>query len=390
MNVAIVVNCLKVGGMERVAVNLADAFHDSGHNTDLIYLKNRKREIEPKNSDLPIHLFNLKKQVLLSGVGILWLVLCKLLNVVFAKTFPLWFAYAEAYAFRKELRALESKNGQPFDLIIFRGQGTFEHLWTINDPRFVYVCENVQKKHMYGKLSKWWFNNLFDKRNVVCVSQGALTSFEDMAYTHQIETNKTLVINNPNDFINIRKDALTDESSLHHKPYILGLGRLVPQKNFPLLIQAYHYAIKHYEIKQDLIIVGSGNDKPKIEAEVKRLKLEDRVYFKGLQTNPFPWYKQADLYVLSSKHEGLGMVLIESLACGTKVVCTDSKGGVRQIMNDYLEPFLAKETPEDLGEKIVFALNFEWNNNFDTQVQQTLDQFDGQKIVSRYIQEFTH
>ena len=45
MKIAIIVNCLKMGGMERVAVNLADAFHDAGHTTDLIYLKNRKKEI---------------------------------------------------------------------------------------------------------------------------------------------------------------------------------------------------------------------------------------------------------------------------------------------------------------------------------------------------------
>ncbi len=389
MRIAVVVNCLKIGGMERVAVNLADAFHDAGHDTDLIYLKNRKCDIKPKNSALPVHLFNLKKSVLLTGVGILGLILCKLLNIIFAKTFPLWFAYAESYVFKRKLKALEKKNGQPFDLIIFRGQGTFEHLWRINDPRFVYVCENVQKKNMYGSLSKWWFNNLFKNRNVVCVSQGALDSFDDLVNTHNILTNKALVINNPNDFINIRKQAVNSAPSLHHKPYILGLGRLVPQKNFPLLIQAYDYATKNYAIHQDLIIVGNGNDREIIEAEVKQLKLEDRVHFKGLQTNPFPWYKQADLYVLSSKHEGLGMVLIESLACGTKVVCTDSKGGVRQIMRGYLEPFLSKETPEDLGEKIAFALNFEWSDNFDSQVQRTLEQFDGPKIVERYIQEFT-
>ncbi|WP_174244350.1 glycosyltransferase [Vibrio atypicus] len=388
MRVAVVVNCLKIGGMERVAVNLADAFHDAGHKTDLIYLKNRKKEITPKNSDLPVHLFNLKKSVFFTGLGTLWFVACKLLNLILNKTYPLWFAYAESYAFKKQLKKLEAQNGQPFDLVVFRGQGTFEHLWPIQDKRFVYVCENVQKKSMYGRLSGWVFTKLFQNRNVTCVSQGALDSFQDMVETHQITPKKAIVVNNPNDFINIRQQAECIQEELHDKPYILGLGRLVPQKNFSLLVKAYHYAINTYDLEQDLVIVGAGSDQIKIEAEVKRLNLTERVHFKGQQTNPFPWYKAADLYVLSSKHEGLGMVLIESLACGTPVVSTDSRGGVRQIMNGALEPFLAKETPESLGEAINFALHHEWDTSFNGYVQETLDKFDGKKIVEAYIDEF--
>lgn len=388
MRVAIVVNCLKIGGMERVAVNLADAFHDSGHKTDLIYLKNRKREIEPKNSTLPVHLFNIKKAALLSGVGTVWFVFCKLLNLLAAKTFPIWFAYIESYFFRQKLKKLEAQNGKPYDLIIFRGQGTFEHLWPIQDERFVYVCENVQKKEMYGRLSKWVFTKLFAKRNVTCVSQGALDSFIDMAKTHHIAPNKATVINNPNDFEHIRQQAQSNVADLHTAPYILGLGRLVPQKNFSLLVQAYHYAIEAHGIAQDLVIVGSGNDLKNIQDEVKRLGLTDRVHFKGQQTNPFPWYKNADLYVLSSKHEGLGMVLLESLACGTPVVCTDSKGGVRQIMNGALEPFLALETPQSLGEKMHFALNQPWDNEFNHFIQTTLNKFDGKQVARDFIDEF--
>jgi glycosyltransferase involved in cell wall biosynthesis len=387
MKIAVVVNCLKMGGMERVAVNLADAFHESGHSTDLIYLKNRKKEIEPRNTEIPVRLFNLKKSVLSSGIGTLWLIVCQILNAVFRKTFPIWFAYAEAIVFKKKLNNLEKQSGK-FDLIIFRGQGTFEHLWPIQDNRFVYVCENVQKKQMYGKLSKWIFTKLFNNRNVVCVSNGALDSFVDMAKTHHITLTKAITLNNPNDFTKIKEDAETVKQPLHDKPFILGLGRLVPQKNFTLLVEAYYKAISLYDIKQDLVIVGAGKDLINIQTTVEKLNLTERVHFKGQQNNPFPWYQQADLFVLSSKFEGLGMVLIEALACDTKVVSTDSKGGVRQIMNGQLEPFLTEETPEALAEKIHYALQQEWNDTFSNFVQETLNKFDGKIIVDQYIQEF--
>ncbi|CAK1934199.1 glycosyltransferase [Vibrio crassostreae] len=387
MRVAVVVNCLKMGGMERVAVNLSDAFYEAGHDTELIYFKNRTREIEPRNKNIPIHLFNLKKSVLQTGVGIFWLALCKILNVVFRKTFPLWFAYAESIAFKRKLAHLEEKRGR-FDLVIFRGQGTFEHVWRVKDSRFVYVCENVQKKYMYGKLSHWIFSNLFHNRNVVCVSQGALDSFKDLTETHHIKTKASLTLNNPNDFRRIEREASALLTPLHDKPFILGLGRLVPQKNFSLLVEAYARAVKKFGITQDLVIVGAGRDKDKIQETATKLGIADRVHFKGQQNNPFPWYKQADLFVLSSKFEGLGMVLIESLACGTKVVSTDSQGGVRQIMNGELEVYLSPEEPEALADKIMLGLDTPWDDKLDTFVKSTLLKFDGATIVQQYIEEF--
>ena len=388
MKIAVVVNCLKIGGMERVAVNLADAFYNDGHSTDLIYLKNRKKEVNPRNKELPVHLFNLKKAVLSTGIGVLWFFICKILNIVFKKTFPLWFSFAESYFFKKKLNQLEKKNGHPFDLIIFRGQGTFEHLWNLHDPRYVYVCESVQTKYNYGKFSKYIFSKLFDNRKVVCVSDGAYDSFSDLIKTYSITPEKHLIISNPNDFQQIELESHTDKQ-LHHNSYILGLGRLVPNKNFSLLIDAYNYAIKNHDIKQDLLIVGAGKDLHTIKKKIIDLNLTERVYLKGQQSNPFPWYKQADLFILSSKSEGLGMVLIEALACQTKVVSTDCKGGVRQIMNGDLALFLAQETPTSLSEKIHLALNTEWDESFDISVQKTLHNFDAETIINKYINEFT-
>ncbi|MUK26542.1 glycosyltransferase [Aliivibrio fischeri] len=388
MRIAVVVNCLKIGGMERVAVNLADAFYNDGHSIELIYLKNRKKEVNPRNKELPVHLFNLKKAVLSTGIGLIWFFICKLLNVVFKKTFPLFFTYAESYFFKNKLSQLEKKNGQPFDLVIFRGQGTFEHLWNLHDPRYVYVCESVQTKYRYGKLSRLIFSKLFTNRKVVCVSDGAYESFLDLITTHSITPKKHLMISNPNDFQQIELESYT-QKQLHHNPYILGLGRLVPNKNFSLLIEAYNYAVNHYNIKQDLLIVGGGKDLDVIQKKIVDLNLTERIYLKGQQSNPFPWYKQAELFVLSSKSEGLGMVLIEALACKTKIVSTDCKGGVRQIMNGNLTPFLAQETPESLGEKIYLALNTEWDESFDSSIKKTLNNFDAKTIINKYIHEFS-
>ncbi len=387
MRVAVVVSNLKMGGMERVAINLADAYHDNGHDTHLIYFKDRKRALSPKNSDLPVHLFNLKKMVFGTGIGVIYFILCKLVNACFSHTFPIWFAYAQCYFFKKALAKLEKNSGK-FDIIIFRGQGTFEQIWPIQDERFVFVCENVQKSNNYKSLSSLVFRKLFNKRKVACVSDGALKSFIDLTKKHHITPNCYHKISNPNNIEFIREQAKMEQKSLHDKPYILGLGRLVPQKNFSLLVDAYSLLKQRHKIDHDLIIVGSGRDAENIRDRVIHHGLQDYVHFKGQQSNPFPWFHQADLFVLSSKHEGLGMVLVESLACGTKVVATDCAGGVRDVMNGVLEPFLSQETATDLADKMWNALNSDWDEIYHQGVEQILSQFDGRKVTEEFINKY--
>ncbi|MGB3385496.1 MAG: glycosyltransferase [Marinomonas sp.] len=385
MRIAVVVNSLKMGGMERVACSLSDAFTKQGHDTHLIYLKNRQVEIKPSNPEVQLHLFNLQKWVLLSGIGFLWMILCRLSNVAFRKSFAVLFAYAEALVFAYKLKKVEKKSGR-FDLIVFRGHGTFSHVWPLKDKRFVFVCESTQNKKHFGKHSKRIYSLLFSNRRMVCVSEGAKLSFMDLIESFNISCESVLTISNPNDYEHIFRESvnLMPDVAYHAKPYILGLGRLVPGKNFPLLIDAYCFARQHYGLKQDLVIVGEGREKDAIKNKIKALGLEDCVFLKGQQNNPFPWYKQADLFVLSSKSEGLGMVLIEALACGTSVVATNCPGGVGDIMVGKLRDFLAEQTPESLAQKMILALEQAKVPELKADVAKALEQFDEEYIVRKY------
>lgn len=389
MRVAVVVNSLKMGGMERVACSLTDAFAKQGHESHLIYLKNRKVEITPSQPNVTWHLFDLQKTVLLSGIGVIWMLICRLLNVMFRKTFAMFFAYAEALVFAYKLKRLEKKVGR-FDLIVFRGHGTFSHIWPLKDKRFVFVCESTQNKAHFGAYSKRIFTLLFSHRRMVCVSDGAKESFMDLIESFDIPCESVRTISNPNDYEKIRQESkrLIDGVEYHKKPYILGLGRLVPGKNVPLLIDAYHHARQHYGVQQDLVIVGEGREREKIKQKIKQLGLEACVFLKGQQNNPFPWYQQADLFVLSSKSEGLGMVLIEALACATPVVATNCPGGVGDIMQGKLQDFLAEQTPESLAEKMAKALQEEASPELEADIAKALEQFDEEYIVGQYIQAY--
>lgn len=114
-------------------------------------------------------------------------------------------------------------------------------------------------------------------------------------------------------------------------PYILGVGRLMPQKGFDILLQAYAEAMKQ-GLQHRLLIVGEGRERKRLETMIRELGLDDRVVLLGFQENPYAWMKHADLFVSSSRFEGFCRVLAEAQAIGTPVVSTDCPDGPAEVL----------------------------------------------------------
>jgi glycosyltransferase involved in cell wall biosynthesis len=110
----------------------------------------------------------------------------------------------------------------------------------------------------------------------------------------------------------------------------LSVGRISKEKDFPTMLAAFAATL---QVKPSrLIIAGDGPEMGMIEKLVEDLNLTDYVALLGHVNNPYPLYKCADVFVLSSLREGLPTVLIEALALGCKVVSTDVRSGPREIL----------------------------------------------------------
>jgi len=105
-------------------------------------------------------------------------------------------------------------------------------------------------------------------------------------------------------------------------------GRLTYQKGFDQLLRWFS-ALNNKTAT--LVILGDGDDKSKLIQQSNDLNIQDQVKFIGFCKNPWKWYAGADVFLLSSRWEGLPNVVLESLTCGTPVIATSESGGIAEI-----------------------------------------------------------
>ncbi len=113
-------------------------------------------------------------------------------------------------------------------------------------------------------------------------------------------------------------------------PTLVAVGRLTPQKAYPNLLWALVEVRRTLPAR--LLILGEGEERPALEAEVARLGLADAVRLPGHVRNPFPAMRRADAFVLASDWEAFPFVLVEAMRVGAAAVATDSEFGPGEII----------------------------------------------------------
>jgi glycosyltransferase involved in cell wall biosynthesis len=114
-------------------------------------------------------------------------------------------------------------------------------------------------------------------------------------------------------------------------PVFVGVGRLVAEKDFATLLQAFSHLRKKRAAR--LALIGDGPLRAALEGAATELGVPEDVAFLGFRTNPYPFMKRAAALVLPSRSEGFGNVLVEALALGTPVVSTDCPHGPAEILD---------------------------------------------------------
>lgn len=113
---------------------------------------------------------------------------------------------------------------------------------------------------------------------------------------------------------------------------ILTIGRLVIQKDQITILKALN--LIKYKKKFRYYLIGKGKELYNLKNFIMKNKLKNKVKILNFQNNVYPYYKKADLFILSSIYEGLPNTLIEALSFGVPIISTDCKTGPREIITN--------------------------------------------------------
>ena len=217
---------------------------------------------------------------------------------------------------------------------------------------------------------------------VIAVSQGVKI---DLCQIGNLKDSLVRVIHNP---AAIGIPSVVSTSPEHKKlwggdfdHHILSVGRLAPQKDHKNLIEAFSSVVKSHNAI--LVILGEGPLRSELEALIKQLKLEDRIFLHGFVLDPYPWFRSADLFVLSSLWEGFGNVIIEAFECGLPVVSTNCPSGPGEILKDGLFGKLVPvNDPQALARAMIASLN--QTHDSEALIRRAQD-FSVRKISDEYL-----
>lgn len=217
---------------------------------------------------------------------------------------------------------------------------------------------------------------------IIAVSRGVK---EDLCLLGKLMANKVRVIHNPaatgvSDF----REGFGEHTRLWGAGYdwhVLAVGRLSIQKDHFTLIKAISLLPKDLNVK--LSILGEGPLRAEITALISKLGLQDRVSLPGYTKDIYNWFRGADLFVLSSRWEGFGNVIVEALECGVPVVSTNCPSGPDEILEyGRYGKLVPVQDPVALAKAIVQSLNE--THNRESLMRRAQD-FSVRKVSEEYL-----
>lgn len=168
---------------------------------------------------------------------------------------------------------------------------------------------------------------------------------------------------------------------------VLGIGRLVTQKNFPLLIEAVAKVNQVRPVR--LMILGSGSDQARrrLMALADRRGLVDRFRLPGFDGNPFRYLARAAVFAQSSSWEGMPNTVLEALAVGCPVVATRCRTGITELLQGSGEFMTRPGDVDALAEALLKRLQMPRDS---ARLVSHADQFDRATMTRRYLEVIDH
>lgn len=327
---------LRMGGLERVLIEMLQNLSRDKYNISLIIEDNSGKEnvflddvpegidiyfLKPEDLIERTHYHRERKSNLYNKI-MYNLLMMKEHNFVLKRT-------------KEVLKEIKSKNGE-IDVFLDYDWGARRYVEKLDAKRkLVWIHNSVPK--LLKKESKIvrFGKNLAKYDAVVAICDDMKKELEEI---YPYLKGKVKRVYNPFNFDRIlklsedNKDLTEKQKKLIEDSYIVAVSRLdTVQKDYETLIKGYKIALEK-GISEKLYIIGDGPDRKEIEGLIKDNGLEDKIKLIGKTKNPYVWMKNSQLFVHSSNYEGLPTVLIEAMICGKVVISSNCPTGPFEIL----------------------------------------------------------
>lgn len=361
MRITLVISTLAAGGAERVMALMANYWGGQGHDVTLITL-------DPVDQDF----YALHPAVVRVGLGLSCAsstVLQGLLNNI---------------ARIKRLRGAIDRAKPDIVISFVEKTNVLALLSTVGSHVPVVVSERIDPRfHRIERL--WAFLRwlLYRRANALVVQTDGLRTWAEGF----INQRAVYVIPNPLSIKVSRKEMHGDCP----EKIVASMGRLVAQKGFDNLLQAFARCVRSHP-EWSLVIIGEGPERPRLNVMTVELGIQSRVRLVGCLSDPFEILRGAELFILASRYEGFPNALVEAMACRLPVVSTDCPSGPRDIIRDGVDGVLVP--PDDVA-ALAEAMDRLMDNPQERQRLRTravdvLERFSAEKIMKSWSDLLMH
>ncbi|MFH0988381.1 MAG: glycosyltransferase family 1 protein [Parcubacteria group bacterium] len=230
--------------------------------------------------------------------------------------------------------SLEMKFGKEIPDVLFVPAHT---LPLLNPKKSVVTIHDIGFEHFPEAYN--WADKLYHRITIRIIKRAAsriiaVSNFtkQDLIDTYKISPDKISVVLNGYDddaykVLGENRSLLKNKYGIN-SPYVLFIGRLELKKNIPALVEAFgKFKMKNPSDKHKLVLVGTkGRTYPMVDEQIKKFNLENEIIFPGwVGDDDLPiFYNNADLFVFPSLFEGFGIPILEAMACGCPVICSNT------------------------------------------------------------------
>lgn len=352
MRVAIFLPSGKIGGAEQVLLQIAKRYAQKGANVDIYLISNLEAIKFKEKLDASINLIVFDVSRELKGVAcLLKFFLLKSKRLVYDYSYT---SHVHVNSFISILRKLS----------IFHSKF---HIARESTSVFLRYKGNSLK---YYKLLYFLGYKTIDL--IVCQSE--IMKAQLLENKPKLKKRKVVVINNP---ITLPDKDLASPNPLPNREYIVSAGRLIPEKGFDILIEAFKVLSRQHPALE-LVILGEGGSRNNLEKQIDAAVLNGKVHLVGFVENVYSYFTYAKMCVVSSRIEGFPNVLLQMMSCNNRVVSTLCAGGIENIKG--VTTCKTGDT-SDLIEAISQSMRME-----ETYTRKVFDEFLSKNDITKYIE----